>query len=80
MIMTTPASTPITGKLGYPLSEDQSLQIYRARHLIELIGMAAEGSGEFLTLRTESFSVVMGLIGELLDAAHPGMIFERKSA
>lgn len=78
--MTTPASTPIPGEPGYPLSEDQSLQIYRARHLIELIGMAAEGSGEFLTLRTESFTLVMGLIGELLDDARPGMIFERKSA
>ena len=78
--MTPPSQAPDSGEPRYHLSESQGNQLYRARHLIELISMAAEGGSDFMTLRSESFTVVMSMVGEMLDDASPGMIFKRKPA
>lgn len=77
---TTPSGIPFDPQRPYSLTEEQHYAIYQARHLALLLHDLSSCRDEFAEVRRESVAVVYDLLGDLLDAAIPNLIFKSKGA
>jgi hypothetical protein len=64
---------------GHHLTEEQHYSLYVARHLCAVMHSLAGDIG-FTEANTESLAVTFGHLTDLLDAAHPGLVFVPKES